>query len=204
MSNTAPPDDGDLRRLLDDAVSDVHPEGGPDEIRARARRPSAMRWLPITVAAAAATAVVIAGGAWLAQRHPGSNPPAAGPGTTDTHGLVGPAAGHPVDATVYYVGATAAGPRLFPEARRVADATDSDLQVAVDEAADRHAEGPRLPERVPGPRPHRDRDRGLGRRHDRPVRRRAAARRAWTRRRPRPPCSRSCGRRTPPPRAPSR
>ena len=93
-----------------------------------------MRWLPITVAAAAATAVVIAGGAWLAQRHPGSNPPVAGPGTTDTTASSGPAAGHPVDATVYYVGATAAGPRLFPETRRVDDATDTDLQVAVDEA----------------------------------------------------------------------
>jgi Immunoglobulin-like domain of bacterial spore germination/Sporulation and spore germination len=126
--------DSDLRRLFDDAVSDVHPEGGTDEIRSRARRPSAMRWLPITVAAAAATAVVIAGGAWLAQRHPGSNPPVAGPGTTDTTASSGPAAGHPVDATVYYVGSTAAGPRLYPEVRRVADATDSDLQVAVDEA----------------------------------------------------------------------
>ena len=51
---TMPPndDDSDLRRLLDDAVSDVHPEGGMDEIRARARRPSAGRWLPLTVAAA--------------------------------------------------------------------------------------------------------------------------------------------------------
>ena len=136
MSNTAPPEDGDLRRLFEDAVSDVHPEGGTDEIRARARRPSAMRWLPITVAAAAATAVVIAGGAWLAQRHPGSNPPAAAPGTTDSTDSTAssaPAAGRPVDATVYYVGTTAAGPRLYPETRRIADATDSDLQVAVDE-----------------------------------------------------------------------
>jgi hypothetical protein len=131
---TAPSEnDGDLRRLLDDAVSDVHPRDGVEEIRSRARRPSAMRWLPITIAAAAATAVVIAGGAWLAQRGPGSSSPAAGPATPDRTASA-PAAGHPVDATVYYVGATAAGPRLFPEVRRVADATDTDVQVAVTEA----------------------------------------------------------------------
>ncbi|WP_027860822.1 Gmad2 immunoglobulin-like domain-containing protein [Marmoricola sp. URHB0036] len=125
--------DSDLRRLLDDAVSDVHPEGGPEDIRARARRPSAMRWLPITVAAAAATAVVIAGGAWLAQRGPNSDAPAAAAGNDDRSASQAPA-GHPVDATVYYVGATAAGPRLYPEARHVTDATDSKVQVAVDEA----------------------------------------------------------------------
>jgi len=125
--------DSDLRGILDDAVSDVHPEDALGEIRSRTGRPSAMRWLPITVAAAAATAVVIAGGAWLAQRHPGSNPPAAGPGTSDAPAAQAPA-GHTVNATVYYVGATAAGPRLYPEARQVDDATDSDLEVAVNEA----------------------------------------------------------------------
>jgi hypothetical protein len=133
MSNAAPPDDGDLRRLFDDAVSDVHPEGGLDEIRSRARRPSAMRWVPITLAAAAATAVVIGGGTWLAQRQPGSNPPAAA--TPQAPASQAPAdPGHTVNTTVYYVGATAAGPRLFPEPRQVTGATDSDLQVAVDEA----------------------------------------------------------------------
>jgi hypothetical protein len=35
---------------------------------------------------------------------------------------------------VYYVGDTAGGPRLFAEERHVADATGTDLQVAVDEA----------------------------------------------------------------------
>ena len=204
MSNTAPSEDGDLRRLFDDAVSDVHPEGGTDEIRARARRPSAMRWLPITIAAAAATAVVIAGGAWFAQRHPGSNPPVAGPGTTDTTASSAPAAGHPVDATVYYVGATAAGPRLFPETRRVADTTDSDLQVAVDEAL---TGTPKDPD-------YQNAFKALGltatatadsrRRDDRPLRCRAPGPRAWTPRRPRPPCSRWSVRRTRPPRAPSR
>ncbi len=86
-----------------------------------------------------------------------------------------------MDATVYYVGDTAAGPRLFPEARRVADATDSDLQVAVDEALTGTPKDPDYQNVVHVPRPHRDRDRGLGRRHDRPLRRRTPARRAWTR-----------------------
>ena len=125
--------DGDLRRILDDAVSDVHPDDGLERIRSRTRRPSAMRWLPITVATAAATVLVIAGGAWLAQRGPGDDQPAASPGTPDRSASQAPA-GHTVNATVYYVGATAAGPRLYPEARTVSDATDSDLQVAVDEA----------------------------------------------------------------------
>ena len=128
------PSDSDLRALLHDAVSDVHPDSGPDQIRARAKRPSATRWVPITVAAAAATAVVIGGGAWLAQQQPSSNPPSAGPGTPQSPSQAPAAPTHTVDATVFYTGATASGPRLFPELRRVTDATDTDLQVAVDEA----------------------------------------------------------------------
>ena len=57
--STPPSNDSDLRSLFDDAVSDVHPEGGTSQIRARAERPSASRWVPLTVAAAVATAVVI-------------------------------------------------------------------------------------------------------------------------------------------------
>lgn len=133
MTSPTTPNGGDLRRLLDDAVSDVHPEGGVDEIRARAYRPSATRWVPITLAAAAAMVVVIAGGYWLAQRQPSNNPPAAG--TPRAPASEAPAeTGRTVDTTVYYVGATASGPRLFPEARRVTDTTESDVQVAVNEA----------------------------------------------------------------------
>ena len=61
--STPPTNDFDLRSLFDDAVSDVHPEGGTSEIRARAGRPSAGRWVPLTLAAAVATAVVIVGAA---------------------------------------------------------------------------------------------------------------------------------------------
>ena len=129
MSNDS---DSDLRRLLDDAVSDVHPEGSAEEIRSRAAKPSATRWVPITVAAAVATVLVIGGGAWLAQRSPSPNPPAAA--DKPASDSQAPAAGQPVDVTVYFVGATAAGARLFPETRHVDDATDSPLQVAVNEA----------------------------------------------------------------------
>jgi hypothetical protein len=134
--STPPNDDSDLRGLLGDAVSDVHPEGSAEQIRARARRPSAARWVPITLAAAVATVVVIAGGAWLAQRQPSA--PAAAPSTPDTS--ASPQASAEPDPTrtatvpVYYVGSTASGPRLFAESHRVADATGSDVQVAVQES----------------------------------------------------------------------
>lgn len=130
-------DDGDLRRLFDDAVSEVHPYDGVEQIRDRARRPAASRWVPVTLAAAAAVAVVIAGGAWLAGQQPGSDPPAAAPAPTDetSDPPASPTpAGRDVDATVYVVTQTAAGPRLTPEVRRIADATGSDLQVAIDAA----------------------------------------------------------------------
>ena len=47
-------------------------------IRARAKRPSSARWLPLTLAAAVATVLVIGGTAWLGNR--GDDTPAAGPG----------------------------------------------------------------------------------------------------------------------------
>ncbi len=146
--------DSDLRRLLDAAVSDVHPEGGPDEIRALARRPSGRRWVPVSLAAAAATAVVIGGGAWLAQQRPAEPPPAAGPApagepSTPTDpdnatdpGAEAPAEARTVETTVYFVGDTAAGQRLFPERRRIDDATGTDLQAAVTEVLSARPEDP--------------------------------------------------------------
>ena len=123
--STPPSNDSDLRRLFDDAVSDVHPEGGTSEIRARAGRPSAGRWVPLTVAAAVATVVVIVGGAWLAQQQSG-DAPAAGPGGTAQEPTSQPSLGRigaRLDVPVYYVGSTAAGPRLFAETHEVTDAT---------------------------------------------------------------------------------
>jgi spore germination protein GerM len=132
---TPPSNDPDLRSLLDDAVSDVHPEGGTSEIRARAGRPSTGSWVSFTVAAAVATAVVIVGGAWLAQRQP-DNAPAAGPGSTAQEPTSQPSSDdrRKLDVPVYYVGSTAAGPRLFAETHRVTDASGTELQAAVQEA----------------------------------------------------------------------
>ncbi len=136
--NTPPNDDSELRRLLDDAVSDVHPGEGMDRIRDRtqhrvARPSSAARWIPVTVAAALATVLVIAGAAWLGRTQ---SPPAAGPGTSDgaTSGEPASQPARAVDVTVYYVGDTAAGPRLFSEQHTVPNATGSDLQAAITEA----------------------------------------------------------------------
>ena len=135
--STPPSNDSDLRSLFDDAVSDVHPEGGTGEIRARGGRLPAGRWLPLTVAAAVATAVVIVGGAWLAQRQP-DNSAAAGPGRSapnqESAGETSPEQGRTLQVPVYYVGRTAAGPRLFAETHEVTDTTESELQVAVEEA----------------------------------------------------------------------
>ena len=138
--STPPTNDSDLRSLFDDAVSDVHPEGGTREIRARAGRPSAGRWVPLTVAAAVATAVVIVGGAWLGQQESGSAP-AAGSGDTADAPTANEPSSQPsseargtLQVPVYYVGSTAAGPRLFAESHVVTDTTESELQAAVQEA----------------------------------------------------------------------
>ncbi len=132
---TTPPDDGsDLRRLLGDAVTDVHPHGTPEQIRSRARRPSTDRWVPIVAAAAVATVAVIGGAAWLGRQ--GDSPPAAAPGTTETskQDRAAQTPARTVTVPVYYVAETAAGPRLFKETHRVDDTTSSELQVAVEEA----------------------------------------------------------------------
>ncbi len=132
---TGPPtDDFALRQLLDDAVSDVHPEGGTDQIRARARTSSSGRWVPLTLAAAVATVAVIGGAGWLAQREP-SDTPAAEPGSPTASA---PQArtpqtdpGHTATLTVFYVGDTAMGPRLFPEVRTFTGVRGTDLEAAV-------------------------------------------------------------------------
>jgi spore germination protein GerM len=131
---TPPNDESELRMLLDDAVSDVHPEGGTDEIRARARRPSAGRWLPLTVAAAVATVVVIGGAAWLAQRQPEQTTAARTPSAPPSQQASAEPRARAAAVPVYYVGDTAAGPRLFAETHRVTETTEPDLQVAVQES----------------------------------------------------------------------
>ena len=130
-------DDSDLRRLMGDAVSDIRPGGGVEQIRARAQRPAAGRWVPLVLAAAVATVVVIGGVGWLGQRQSQApaQSPAAGPGTSESsmEQEEPPAAQatRTVEVPVYYVGDTAAGPRLFAETHLVDGVSGSDLDAAV-------------------------------------------------------------------------
>jgi hypothetical protein len=132
---TTPPNgDSELSRLLDDAVADVHPQGGTGQIRGRARRTaSAGRWVPLTLAAAVATVLVIVGAAWLAERDP-SGTPAAEPGAPSRAASPEPDPGRTLEVPVYYVGDTAIGPRLFAERHTLEGVTGTDLEVAVQEA----------------------------------------------------------------------
>ncbi len=129
------PDASDLRDLLHDAVSDVHPEPALAEIRRRAqtstsaRRPG--RWL-VVPAAAAAVAVIVGGIALLNQTGP--TPAQVGGPAATTSGT--PSAGA-VERTlaVYYVGSTSQGPRLYREFHRVGvPSTGGPVGAAVDEA----------------------------------------------------------------------
>lgn len=134
--STPPNDDSELRRLLGDAVSDVHPESGTEQIRARARRPSAGRWIPLTVAASVATVLVIGGAAWLGRQS--DDPPTADPGAPDVsasqQASPEPDPSRTVQVPVYYVGSTAAGPRLFSETHTVEGVTGSNLDASVQQA----------------------------------------------------------------------
>lgn len=125
--------DQDLRRLLHEAVDDVRPAHGPEEIRARARRgparPPARRWAPLVVAAAAAVVLVIGGAAWLSNQVAGQRTPSpsADGGTSPT------LTQRTADVAVYYVGEPAGRPVLFRERHRVGT-TGTDLDAAVREA----------------------------------------------------------------------
>ena len=127
-----PVDDDLLRSALHDAVSDVRPVDGLDRIRARttAAKPSPRRWLPLTAATAAAVVLVIGGTAWVAHLT-SHNDPVAGAGQRhDTVGTDG-APRRNLNVPVAFVGATAAGPRLFTEYHSVPATTETTLQAGV-------------------------------------------------------------------------
>lgn len=129
--------DDDLRRALHGAVSDVHPHDALDDILARTTPRRHRSWLPVTLAAAAAVALVVGGvgAAGLLDRQPATPAPAAHgeqQGTGQT-GQTAPA-GRSVTLPVYYLGDTAVGKRLFREYRSVDDATGSDLDIAIEQA----------------------------------------------------------------------
>ncbi len=112
------PNDGDLRALLDDAVSDVHPEVGPEQVRSRARRPrphaGCRSRSPQQLRRRWSSAVVTGS----PSDSPRGTPPAAGtPSTAPASKGAGRTGSHRGRGPFYFVGATAGGPRLFPEAR---------------------------------------------------------------------------------------
>jgi hypothetical protein len=130
-----PTDDHDLRVLLDDAVADVHPRHGLDEIRertddSRVRRP--WGWgVAGTVVATAATVAAVAMFSMPAVRHGG-----AGPDHTDAT----PAT--PLGVRVYFLGDTAAGPRLFQEDHLTSSSSTDPTLDAVQQAVDGRSHDP--------------------------------------------------------------
>jgi hypothetical protein len=116
-------DDADVRAALRQAVAGIQTEGGLERIEQRLgeqTRGSAVKVVIGTIAAVAATALVIGGVSWL--NHEAKKPKPA------------PASGRDLTVHAYYLGRTAGGLRLFSEHRALHDVRTSDLQAAVDTA----------------------------------------------------------------------
>jgi hypothetical protein len=104
--------DGELRDLLRDAVSRVEPRHGIDAIRSRTAAPRARRsWAWAAGGAVAATAATIAAVSLLSTGLGGSNDVRPAPEPTGATPLR--------TVSVYFVGDTGGGTRLFSEQRRV-------------------------------------------------------------------------------------
>lgn len=113
-------EDRELRALLHDAVADVEPTRTPDHLHARLDRQPRRAWVPLTVAAAVVTALVLVGVPWLVDRGP-SAPPAATPAAA-------------VEVVAYAVAdVEGVGPRLAPDRRTVEGSPDDVLQLAVEQ-----------------------------------------------------------------------
>ena len=110
--------DDQLRDLLRGTVDDVQPRGDFEDVRHRLeeKEPSRRRWAPLVVAVAAAVAIITGGTAWMAQ-HLGQT------AARDTSAAGTNTIGRDVDATLYFVGDTANGPRLFAEQHRLSGVT---------------------------------------------------------------------------------
>lgn len=124
--------DQDLRAGLHDAVSDVRPQRGVEEIEARiAARPGSVRrsWFAGTTTAVAAIVLVTGGVAWI--NHHAANPQPAVSGS-----------GNSVAVIAYYLGDTANGPRLFSEHHTVKQVQTSDLDAAVNETISGNPDDP--------------------------------------------------------------
>ena len=113
-----PGDDGRLRLLLDDAVADVHPRRGIDDIRARTASERPRRsWVWAASGAVVGTAATIAAVTVLLGL-PGSGGTGPAPPQDEV-----PAS--PRLVSVYFVGDTGVGPRLFQERREFGGRPDA-------------------------------------------------------------------------------
>jgi len=129
--------DDDLSRLLRNAVADVEPRGGLDDIRSRTHEVVPMkRWFVPTLAVAAVMAVVVGGAFWLVGDHD-KTPSAAGTPTTGTSPSAGPTSSDDGQTTaravpVYYVGDSGRGTKLFREfhSKQVPTSPDDALATA--------------------------------------------------------------------------
>ncbi len=136
-------EDERVRRLLDDAVSDVEPRPSLDAIRSRTAESGTSRrpWILGVGAAVVATAATIAAVAVM-----GGNPgttAARDPGFADDSPSVSepeePSDGSnsqadPVTVPVYYVGDTGRGPRLFREFQTLPGSGHVPMTLALNEA----------------------------------------------------------------------
>jgi immunoglobulin-like protein involved in spore germination/sporulation and spore germination protein len=128
-------DNDDLRVLLDDAVADVRPRHGLDEIRertddSRVRRP--WGWgVAGTVVATAATVAAVAMFSMPSVRHGGAGP---------DHTASTPAT--PLGVRVYFLGDTGAGPRLFQEDHLTSSSSTDPTLDAVQQAIDGRSHDP--------------------------------------------------------------
>lgn len=130
-----PPDepDADLRALVDDAVSDIHPRPALDRIQARTKATpmsSKRPWIYAAAGAVAATAITVVGVNLLSDDEPtrtttepatsATPSPTAAPSETPSESPA-PSESTPATPTeartlpVYYTGETSVGPRLFRE-----------------------------------------------------------------------------------------
>ncbi|MDQ6688722.1 MAG: GerMN domain-containing protein [Actinomycetota bacterium] len=125
-------DNEDVRELLHGAVADVQPRQELPSILARTG-PAAggpRHRVPVPLAAAVLTAALVGGIVYVGHR------------TSSTPASPGPTTGRSVTEQVFYLGATANGPRLFSEADNLDRVTSSELQGAVNLAIAGHARDP--------------------------------------------------------------
>ncbi|HEU4514495.1 MAG TPA: Gmad2 immunoglobulin-like domain-containing protein [Nocardioidaceae bacterium] len=143
-------DDEDLRRLFEDAVSDVEPRDSLGSIHARTKErtmSSKRSWLLGAGAAVVATAATVAAVTVLSGDSTTDEPGFAGPtaasnGTSEAASptpseepsATGSAVPETATVPVYYLGETTRGPRLYREFHRVELLDDDPVSTAVSEA----------------------------------------------------------------------